>query len=150
QTLALFAATPGAIDDACLQKMAGLKRIQAAFDGEPPAALIPLFGDLAADEPVYRSLFRNRAVRQIDPIFEPDGNGDVLTGNPPTSDHIPPLLAALRMSAADLTAITDDCARCVPPTDTSKLSLAVVSMIHRYAVLARLLGLRPSELIALR
>lgn len=159
QALALFAkrkVTPPdeylEIDEACLEKIAIVRRIQAELGDVAPSSLLALFGDLDVygEGSPYRVAFLNRAVRKIDTVFDPDAKSSVLTLSPDTDQHTAALLAALRMSAGDLEAIRDDCGQSSPQIDTSKLTLRVVSMIYRYALLARLLGRPPQEVTALR
>ena len=61
-------------------------------------------------------------------------------------NHVNAILAALRISASDLTAIRQD----VGSTSLDQLSIVNLSAFHRYAVLARSLALSVPDLITLK
>jgi hypothetical protein len=67
-------------------------------------------------------------------------------------NHVHAILAALRISSADLVAIGQDAGYCDPQSaiwDPATLTLANLSMLYRYALLARSLDLSVSDLIKL-
>ena len=69
------------------------------------------------------------------------------------ANHIHAILAALRISSADLVAILEDAGYCDPQSGVwvpAPLTLSTLSMVHRYALLARSSGLSLPDLIALK
>ncbi len=104
--------------------------------------------DTRGDDSLYRKLFLSKAALRVDAAFQPNPDGSVLTNSSlKISDHIPALLAALRVSASDLAAIRTDAGL---DADTAPLILTNVSSIYRYAALARTLGLRIGDLLGLK
>lgn len=120
----------------------------------PIDKLATLWGsiDTVADQSLYKKLFLNKAVQRIDPAFQADEFGNYLTD--PTellADHIPAILAAFRMSEADLDAIIEVAEisdngvdRALNPA-TEELSIYVLSVIYRYTVLSKALKLKVSD-----
>jgi peptidoglycan hydrolase-like protein with peptidoglycan-binding domain len=98
---------------------------------------------------LYEQLFLGKAALAVDDAFVPDPkNGSVLTNaTVHLSDHLPALLKALRISAADLAAIRTATKL---DGDGAPLSLDAVSALHRHAALARALKLRVGDLVALK
>src|SRR5262249_41354726 len=104
----------------------------------------------------YKKVFLNRALFNFNPNdpndiirdFRPNSNGLVLTDPTKTiSSHTLPLMAALRVSAADFDLICKDTGL---DASNAKLDLPNVSKLYRYALLARALKLSVKDLIALR
>ena len=121
----------------------------------PAAQLAACWGSIDAygDTSTYRRLFLNRAVQQIDLAFVADASGDYLQDpSQILADHQSAILAALRISEADLAAIYDvaevvdgGALRAIDPA-TDALSLPNLSTVYRYTVLAKALKLRLSDL----
>ena len=116
----------------------------------PLVQLLSLWADIDTwgDNSLYRKLFLNKAVLALDPVFQPNSDGSVLTAaGLNISDHIPALLAALRSTAADLALIRADSGL---DADTAPLTLPNVSVLYRYTVLTKALKLRIGDLISLK
>jgi peptidoglycan hydrolase-like protein with peptidoglycan-binding domain len=105
---------------------------------------------------LYARLFLNRTVRQLisapagDPFLLNDEGSELQRTTGHISDFTAAILAALRISAADLAVIRsatnlEDRAPVVTP-----LTLANLSTLYRYAVLARALRVSVQDLISLR
>ena len=120
------------------------------------ATLLALFAPIdtrgsgtGARDTLYATLFLSKATLAVDTAFLPDpASGAVLVdAKVPIDDHVPALLKALRVSAADLAAI-----RAATTLDAANapLTLANVSMLFRHAAFARALGLRITDLLSLR
>ncbi|KAL8705429.1 MAG: hypothetical protein Q9201_001453 [Fulgogasparrea decipioides] len=94
---------------------------------------------------LYAQTFLTRNTVGADPVFKPDGDGNVLTANPPANigDHTPALLSALRMTAEDFVVVKDHSRL------SDQLTLATVSVIYRYNLLATVMSLRLDELTQL-
>lgn len=122
-----------------------------------PSQLAVAWGaiDTAGKKSLYRKLFLNKAVQQIDPAFEPDAWGDFLTGGAVLGDHQSALIAAFRMREEDLAAIlrvarvTDLGALRPLNPSVDLLNLANVSTLYRYVMLAKALKLRVADLCTL-
>jgi len=93
---------------------------------------------------LYKQLFRNKAViNPVDEAFTEDASA--LSGK--ISDHLPTILAALGISATDLSLLMTGTAAVV--TD-DKLNLANLSHLYRVASLAKALKLSIRELLSVK
>ncbi|MCG3209849.1 MAG: hypothetical protein FOGNACKC_03476 [Anaerolineae bacterium] len=149
RALLAFGAT-ATITPACLEELARLEQLRQA-SGASVTLLLSLWQPLDTRGPnsLYEQLFQKRSVLNPpdDDLRLRDVNGQPDTAGKPIDDKIPALLAALRLRAADLTAIR----QAAKLTDQqAPTSLANLSQLHRYALLARLLNLRAAEFIALK
>ncbi|WP_437713631.1 neuraminidase-like domain-containing protein [Sorangium sp. So ce448] len=113
-------------------------------------------GPTPKERSLYERLFLNKAVvNPIDPAFQLNSGGSELADTSPSiAAHAPAVLAALRLSAAELALLTDDVASQaalgVPPlVSGGALNLANLSKLFRAASLARALKLPLRELLAL-
>ncbi len=113
----------------------------------PVQQLLSFWGVIptSGDKSLYSTLFLNKAVREIDPVFTPI-NSEFLTDlNLKIKDHLPALLAAFRTRASDLALI-----RAHTGLDNdAPLTLATVTTLYRYVTLARALELAVKDLIDL-
>lgn len=117
-----------------------------------------LWGSIDADgrQSLYRKLFLNRAVQQIDDAFLSDASGRFLTDETAMlADHRPALLGAFRLRDEELEAILR-VARVLENGTPRKLDLATdplslpfLATIYRHVVLARALNLKVAELCSL-
>lgn len=90
----------------------------------------------AGEKSLYQRLFLTHNVLGIDKVFKVDGRGNYLPGDAKLSEHTPVVMAALNLSADDIQLIKDT----VPLED--KLTLDNLSLLYRYRLLAKVLGLR--------
>ena len=95
---------------------------------------------------LYESIFFNPVVVQ-DPDFE-QSRVVGTTGLADLSDKVEALQAALRVSATEVTALLGELAAL--PGNDGKVSLANLSILYRYPLLARALKMSVSELVALK
>ncbi len=153
----LFALGVTDIDNPLLQKLALVKQLQADLN-VPLIPLLSLWANIDADGGVlydelyqvparsenslYNRLFQNKAVRNpMDTDFAlvpTQGKWElgIVTANPGNaliSTHVSTILAALRITAADLAILTN-----TEVTDDT-LNLSNLSMLYRFTVLARAL-----------
>lgn len=86
---------------------------------------------------LYQRLFLTHNVLGIDKIFKADAHGNYLTSDVKLKDHLPVVMASLNLSADDIQAI-------MPPVAGMdyKLTLANLSLLYRYRLLSKVLGLR--------
>ncbi|WP_437580755.1 neuraminidase-like domain-containing protein [Sorangium sp. So ce887] len=113
-------------------------------------------GPTPKDRSLYERLFLNRAVvNPIDPAFQLSSSGSELADTSSTiAAHAPAILAALRLSAAELALLTDEVASqaalgAPPLVGDGALNLANLSKLFRAASLARALKLPLRDLLAL-
>ncbi len=105
---------------------------------------IQTFGNQA----LYNKLFLNKAIQRIDTAFSPDVWGNYLTDNKTLlNDHIPAVLAAFRLSAEELNIILNDNAI---DLNTQVLSIENLSIIYRYGVLSKAIGISVTDICTLK
>ena len=115
--------------------------------------------DTYGKKSLYRKLFLNRAVQQIDEAFKADARGDYLQDESELlGDHRSAIVAAFRITEEELGAILevaqviDGGPSPLPTTprplnlDTDILNIQNLSTIYRYVLLAKGLKLRVAEL----
>jgi hypothetical protein len=90
---------------------------------------------------LYTRLFLTHNVRHIDPVFKADGSGNYMHADEKITDHIPVLMAALNLRAEEIKAIM------TAAMLEDKLTLTNVSMLYRYRLLSKILGLRIDDFI---
>lgn len=129
------------ITPAMLEQFVAIRKLQAET-GQPLICLLALWSDIstAGDGSLYARLFLTYNVSALDPVFKSDINGNYLATPAKISDHVPAIMAALQIGAADVAAIV--ALRAVPDV----LTLANLSLLYRHALLARILGVRAREL----
>jgi hypothetical protein len=155
-----------ALDRDALCRFALVKQVVDKL-AQPLAAALTLWSDLDTwgTDSLYLALFQNRSVTRLDdatlfalagdPAKKPaSGAGELANANQPMSDHVATILAALRISAADLEVIWDHALGAgafgsVSSRDDTKLNLHNLTVVYRYTVLARGLGLRIADLVEL-
>jgi peptidoglycan hydrolase-like protein with peptidoglycan-binding domain len=151
------ALAPNGLDNEFLKKLALVKRLQASLK-LPLEVLLSFWGDIntSGDGPLYSQLFLNKTV------LNPPDAAFTLTAPPAApelvgaaslkiSEHVPALLAALRLNAADLQAIRAATGLADDPADGTQapLNLSNVSLLYRHAVLSKSLKLPVKDLLAL-
>jgi hypothetical protein len=97
---------------------------------------------------LYKKLFLNRTIQQIDPSFQANQWGAYLDDpSKKLQDHVAALQAAFRISGEDMSLIFTDTNL---PADTSVLNIENLSRIYRYIVLAKALSISVSDLITIK
>ncbi len=134
--------------------------------------LLTLWSDLATtgNAPLYAQLFLKRSILQNDLVFDhPLGlyltyfdttskqyqpfhwdstkAEDPKTGNVPLKSHLSSVQAALGLSADEIGQVLTDLGRTL---ESEPLTLATLSLLYRYGLLAKGLGLSVRDLIALK
>lgn len=145
------------IDDISLNQLARVKQLQDDLCLTSLQVLLSFWApiDTHGEDSLYKKLFLSKAALKIDDVFRPQPDGTVLPAAQglKLADHVPGILAALRVSEGDLATIRVDAKLVDPPQPnppTVPLDLPTVSMLYRYAALARALRLRIPDLIALK
>jgi peptidoglycan hydrolase-like protein with peptidoglycan-binding domain len=108
-------------------------------------ALLFATPDPAVAASFYQKRFLSRAALRNDPAFAPDWKGDVLA-TAKISDHEPALLAGLRLKAPYL----DDIRADASPAGSNDLTIEALGKLARYAIVARAVGIRVPDFVALR
>jgi hypothetical protein len=121
-----------------------LVAVQKLIDltGLPLEKLLTFWTDIstAGEKSLYSRLFLTHNLLGIDKIFESDKNGNFLTESVKISEHMPVLMAALKMKADEVTEVMELCQL------SDSLTLANVSLLYRYSLLAKLLHVHIAEL----
>jgi Tc toxin complex TcA C-terminal TcB-binding domain/Neuraminidase-like domain len=152
------------LSEATLLQLASVQQLSVDL-AQSVASLLPLWGllDTAPGEgnvpSLYAHLFQNPAVIQSSAsgdAFALNAQKSELVHPPTVTSVLPSLLAALRISAADLSLLTDSAVAervlHVPSAvvSSSALTLADLSQLYRHVTLARALHLSIRELLTLR
>ncbi|MES2787201.1 MAG: neuraminidase-like domain-containing protein [Pseudomonadota bacterium] len=132
------------IDAAVLRQLAQISELARQLD-LTVAQVTALWADPDPTQPksLYGQRFRNRALLQLDPTFQPDWAGEVLKGAT-IAEHLSALHAGLHVSGADLTALRDYLGLA---NDAAALTLASLGSLLRFVTLARALQLNVRDLI---
>jgi hypothetical protein len=135
--------------------LAHVTQLQAHFHVTNLQMLLALWAPIEAwgSDSLFRSLFLNKATHrhgaEIDAAFEQDFPDSPVLADPQQFllSHLPILQSALRITAADMELILDDCGL---NSATALLSLENVSALYRRAALAKMLKLRVRDFLSLK
>jgi hypothetical protein len=113
--------------------------------GLPLIKLLAFWTEISTigEKSLYKSLFLTHNLLGIDKVFKADIHGNYLTQSPTPkiSEHLPVLMAALKLKADDITAMM----HFYPPL-TDELTLKNLSIAYRYSLLAKILHVKVTEL----
>jgi len=137
---------PGAganVDDPHLGDMVSLLHQLVAvrklidITGFSVTVLLTFWADMpfAGENSLYSKTFLTHNLVRMDPVFKLDANGQPLTAGAKISDHLPILMAVLRLKADEIALIRQ--VRNIP----DKLTLANVSELYRFSQLFRFMGI---------
>ena len=104
--------------------------------------LLTFWADISTggEKPLYARLFLTHNLLGMDKVFQADEQGNFLTGDEKITDHLPVLMAALRLKADDISTI-------MAVADLpDALTLNNVSLLYRYSLLAKLLRVKAALL----
>lgn len=124
-----------------LHQLVAVKKL-LDLTGLPLIRLLAFWADIstAGEKSLYKRLFLTHNLLGIDKVFKADAHGNYLTQNAKITEHIPVLMAALRLKADDILAIM--AFRPLPDA----LTLRNVTVLYRYSLLAKILHVRVPEL----
>ena len=107
-----IARVPEDISTGFLHQLVAIRKL-LDLTGLPLDKLLSFWADIstAGEKSLYSRLFLTHNLLGIDKVFTSDANGNYLTQEAKISDHMPVVMAALKMKADDVTAIVG-----VPPT----------------------------------
>ena len=148
---AAFGADFAAAMKTALVYLAHLQTLNATLEAGPwgRAGLLPIWSNLSTtgSDSLYAQLFLNPSVLQNDPIFDDPVGNYLSAGSIFIKDHLPALQGALHLSSNEVALILTDAGLDVA---TAALSLANISLLYRYALLAAGLQLSVSDFLALK
>ncbi len=147
----LDATTQGTAMQTALVYLAHLKELTGLLNmgKNGRLKLLTLWGDLPTygKNSLYAQLFLTRNILKDDPTFD-DPFGEYLSNpNLFVIDHLPALQAALTLTSDEIRQILQDAGQTL---DNAVLSLANVSLLYRYGLLAKGLKLSIADLITLK
>jgi hypothetical protein len=90
----------------------------------------------SGEKSLYKRLFLTHNVLGIDKVFKANAKGNYLTSDAKLTDHMPAVMAALNLSADDIQSIME------AVSTEDKLTLANLSLLYRYRLLSKVLGIR--------
>ncbi|KAH6856078.1 hypothetical protein B0I37DRAFT_425036 [Chaetomium sp. MPI-CAGE-AT-0009] len=139
--------TPGAVanvDDPHLGDMVALLHQLVAvrklidITGFSVTVLLTFWADMpfGGENSLYSKTFLTHNLVRMDPVFQLDANGQPLTGDAKITDHLPVLMAVLRLKADEIALIRQG--RDIPDA----LTLANVSELYRFSQLFRFMGIK--------
>ena len=153
---ALVALGANDITDEALDKLASLARLRDAL-ALPMDRLLTFWAPIETfgTDALYHRLFLNKAVVNDpqDASFALDAAGTALADATATiTAHVPAILAALEIRAADLDALraATGLADQTEPPVAAPMTLDALSVLFRHATLARALKLKARELVSLK
>jgi hypothetical protein len=146
----ITASTIGRALETAVIRLAQLEALHRRFDlgNEGRLRLLTLWSDLptTGKSSLYARLFLSPSVAKIDPVFDHPVGNYLSTPGVLLKDHLTALQAALTLTAEEIERILNARGLAI---ESAELRLPVVSMLHRYFVLARALGLPIKDLIGL-
>lgn len=106
--------------------------------------LFALWADIGTfgETSLYAKIFVKNNLRSIDPVFEPDDDGNYLTSQPKIKDHIPVLLAALNVKSN----LFDALLRRTGLTNEDIITIPSLSKLYRVSLLPKVLGMSLANL----
>ncbi|MEY8348019.1 neuraminidase-like domain-containing protein [Bacillus cereus] len=107
--------------------------------------LLTFWSDISTfgEKSLYQQLFLSHNVLGIDKIFKADDKGNYLATDAKLSEHVPVVMASLNLSADDI----QDIMKAAGMKDM--LTLRNLSILYRYRLLSKVLGLRASEFVTI-
>jgi hypothetical protein len=126
--------TPKDISPGFLHQLVAVQKL-LDLTGLPLDKLLSFWSDIgtAGEKSLYSRLFLTHNLLGIDKILKSDSNGNYLTKPAKLSEHMPVLLAALKMKSNDFAGIMTS------RQLADALTLANLSVLYRYSLLAKIL-----------
>ncbi|WP_432409200.1 neuraminidase-like domain-containing protein [Wukongibacter sp. M2B1] len=107
--------------------------------------LLSFWSDISTkgEKSLYQRLFLTHNVLGVDKVFEADDKGDFLTTDVKLLEHVPGVMASLNLSYDDIFAIMKATGM------DDKLTLDNLSVLYRYRILSKVLGMRVPAFISI-
>jgi len=136
-----IANVPDEITTTFLHQLVAIRQL-LDLTGLPLDKLLSFWADISTsgEKSLYSRLFLTHNLLGIDKVFKSDANGNYLTQGARISDHMPVLIAALKLKADDVAAII--ALRKLPDA----LTLTTVSTLYRHSLLAKVLHVPVADL----
>jgi len=136
-----IADVPDSISVAFLHQLVAIRKL-IDLTGLPLDKLLSFWADISTsgEKPLYARLFLTHNLLGIDKVFKSDANGNYLTQDAKLSEHLPVVMAALKMKADDVLAVI--ALRKLPDA----LTLSNVSVLYRHGLLAKILHVPAADL----
>jgi len=137
-----IARVPDNISTDFLHQLVAIRKL-LDLTGLPLDKLLSFWADIstAGEKSLYSRLFLTHNLLAIDKVFKSDTNGNYLTQDAKISDHMPVVMAALRMKTDDVTAVV------ALRRLRDALTLINVSALYRHSVLAKILHVSVADLV---
>ena len=129
------------ISTAFLHQLVAIRKL-LDLTGLPLDKLLSFWADIntAGEKSLYSRLFLTHNLLGIDKVFKSDANGNYLTQDAKLSDHMPVVMAALKMKADDVAAVV------AFRKLSDSLTLANVSALYRHSLVAKILHVPVADL----
>ena len=136
-----IADVPDRISVTFLHQLVAIRKL-IDLTGLPLDKLLSFWADIntSGERPLYARLFLTHNLLGIDKVFKSDANGNYLTQDAKLSEHLPVVMAALKMKADDVLAVI--AFRKLPDV----LTLDNVSALYRHCLLAKILHVPAADL----
>ena len=133
--------TPIELNPDFLTQYANIKKIQDLI-GVELIQLLAFWDDIstAGEISLYSTLFLTHNLLGIDAVFKADANDNILVSSTKIKDHVPIVMAALRITQGELQKVLDH-----TRLAGSELTLGAISKTYRYTLLAKSLSTKPSS-----
>jgi hypothetical protein len=127
-----------------IRQLAAVKKLMGVT-GLELTKLLTFWTDISTqgEKSLYKRLFLTHNMLGLDKVFKDDGYGNFLTKPEKIKDHLPILMAALRLKSENIESILAH----VGLTSDAPLTLANVSTLYRYSLLAKVLGARIDDML---
>jgi hypothetical protein len=138
-----IAKVPENISVGFLHQLVAIRKL-LDLTGLPLDKLLSFWADIstAGEKSLYSRLFLTHNLLGIDKVFTSDTNGNYLMQEAKLSDHMPVVMAALKLKADDVTAVVKSPFRPLPDA----LTLPNVSALYRHSLLAKILHVPVTDL----
>jgi len=136
-----IADVPESISVGFLHQLVAIRKL-IDLTGLPLDKLLSFWADISisGEKSLYARLFLTHNLLGIDKVFKSDANGNYLTQDAKLSEHLPVVMAALKMKADDVMAVI--AFRKLPDA----LTLSNVSVLYRHGLLAKILHVPAADL----
>jgi Tc toxin complex TcA C-terminal TcB-binding domain/Neuraminidase-like domain len=136
-----LAKVPDDISTGFLHQLVAIRKL-LDLTGLPLDKLLSFWADISTsgEKSLYARLFLTHNLLGIDKVFKSDANGNYLTQPAKMSEHMPVLMAALKLKADDVAAII--ALRKLPDA----LTLTNVSALYRHSLFAKILHVPAADL----
>ncbi len=136
------------IDPELIQFLVAIRSIQKQIKISNDEVIV-LWGaiDSFKEKSLYKKLFLTKSLLNIDPVFIPDANGELLVNAQSIKSHITAIQSALRLTADEINLIARENNIAI---ETDQLTLHHLSVFYRYKIFSKALKVKIKEFIWLK